>query len=349
VGHNSEAALAQVKNVTVFQQFEAIVDSPDYTSAQKCMLVKIRCRVDAKTMDNAIVSNEGLMRAASLKDPRALRAELRDLQGKGRDLPAQRDNHGRPTNDPVDHNRATIAVEERPGKASVIGFTPERLHAIVAAYLQHREQKRGPGRPPASGAPPLSGKPPERDAGGLGGKPPASGTGGLEKPPASHAENPLRPTHPDPFPISRRPGRAAQSSADEALAAYNVAAAMHGFTACRTLTDARRKRLEKRLDDIGGVDALNRALSAIPNDHFLMGKAKPRPGEAPFRLSIDRLLSTESGMGDVLARLLDAAGDGPKRDMTYEEEVQALLERNPGTPVDQVQQAVIAARRARGD
>lgn len=166
MGHNSGAVPAQTQAVTAFQQFEAIVDSTGYTAEQKCILVKVRCRVNAKTMDNAIVSNEGLMRAASLKDPRALRAEIRDLQGKARELPHKRDAKGRPIDDPIDAGRATIVLEERPGKASIVGFSPDRLHAIVAAYLQYREQKRGPGRPPAAGAPPLPEKPPAQHTGG---------------------------------------------------------------------------------------------------------------------------------------------------------------------------------------
>ena len=372
IGHNSGAAQPQPQSATVFEQFEAIVDSLAFTAEQKCILVKIRCRVNAKTMDNAIVSNEGLMRAASLKDPRALRAELRDLQGKARDLPKERDKAGRPIEDPIDESRATIVVEERPGKASIVGFTPERLHAIVAAYLQHREQKRRPGRPPASDAPPSPGKPPASCSGGLEEKPPASGTGGLEKPPASHAENPLRQTHPDPFPLSRRQKEgadarptqeadatkkgaarkrkrsASEQEINEALTAYNDAAAKHGFTPCHTLTDTRSSRLGDRLLDIGGVGAFKRALTALPTDDFLMGRVRPRNGGAPFKLNLERLLSTGSGMGDVLARLIDAAGDAPTRNGTHKEEVQALQEKYPDVPVEQIEQAVIAARRSRG-
>jgi hypothetical protein len=201
VGHNSAGAkdIDEVlddfdawSKLSVFSQFEAIVDCQDYTAEQKCILVKIRCRVDRGSMGGAIDSNDGLMRAASLKDRRAFRAELRDLQGKARELPEGRDAHGRPISDPVDKSRSTIVIEERRGKASVIGFTPERLLAIASAYLQHKEEKRGPGRPwpskpPASHAPPLSAKPPAPD------------TGGLDKPPAFDAINPLRPTHPDPI------------------------------------------------------------------------------------------------------------------------------------------------------
>jgi hypothetical protein len=38
-----------------------------------------------------------------------------------------------------------------------------------------------------------------------------------------------------------------------------------------------------------------------------MGRAAPRPGQQPFRLDLDFLLTTRSGLGDVLAKLLDLA------------------------------------------
>jgi hypothetical protein len=94
---------------------------------------------------------------------------------------------------------------------------------------------------------------------------------------------------------------------DAAHAAYNEAARMHGFEQCRVLTMSRRKRLMARLVDIGGLAAFERALSAIPQDNFLMGCVTPKPGQAPFKLNIIRLLQTEGGLGDVLANLLDRA------------------------------------------
>jgi hypothetical protein len=117
---------------------------------------------------------------------------------------------------------------------------------------------------------------------------------------------------------------------DAAVDAYNHAASTHGFTPCRTLTDARRKRLQKRLDDIGGVDEFKRALSALPSNAFLMGRVPPKGGRAPFRLDIDTLLQTEGNLGDVLGKLLDAAGDAPKRALTFEEEAQELAASNDG-------------------
>jgi len=312
IGHNSGARPTKAaESATVFEQFEAIVDYPDFTAEQKCILVKLRCRVNSKTLADAICGNEGLMRAASLKDPRALRAELRGLQGKSRELPEKRDERGRPTDDPIDRNHATIIIEERRGKASIVAFDPDRFQAILKAYWEYREQKRGARRPPASGS------------------------GGPAKPPASHAENPLRQTHPDPFPISKERERAERSplvqeadatgrqrkrtkrqtseqEIDEARVAYNTAAQAHGFTPCDTLTEARRKRLSERLAEIGGVDNFKRALTALPTDDFLMGRVRPRNGGAAFKLNLERLLSTSSRMGDVLARLRDAAGDAAR-------------------------------------
>jgi hypothetical protein len=113
---------------------------------------------------------------------------------------------------------------------------------------------------------------------------------------------------------------------DETLAAYNAAAAMHDFTPCRSLTDTRRKRLSTRLLEIGGVDAFKLALSAIPKNDFLMGRVPGRNGGAPFKLEIDRLLQTEGGLGDVLAKLIDAAGD----DGGFDAEVQRLASTETG-------------------
>jgi hypothetical protein len=99
------------------------------------------------------------------------------------------------------------------------------------------------------------------------------------------------------------------SLADEALLLYNDGARHHGWSVCHSLTDHRRKRFDNRLAEIGGIEPFTLALSAIPRNDFLMGRRPPRDGGAPFRLDLDRLLSTDSGMGDVLARLIDDASD----------------------------------------
>src|SRR5262249_40197057 len=80
----------------IFKQLEAILDSTEFTAEQKCLLVKVRCRVNSRTLTDAIVSVADLLRAASLRDRRALRGEMRRLRKSG-----------------------AITRTERPGRASV--------------------------------------------------------------------------------------------------------------------------------------------------------------------------------------------------------------------------------------
>lgn len=100
--------------------------------------------------------------------------------------------------------------------------------------------------------------------------------------------------------------RVMRAEEDDALAAYNAAAFDHGFTplAIEHLSDQKRKRLRRRLDDIGGLDQFKRALVGIPNDNFIAGRVPGRDGQPPFRLDFDRLLSTNSKLDDVLVRLI---------------------------------------------
>jgi hypothetical protein len=96
---------------------------------------------------------------------------------------------------------------------------------------------------------------------------------------------------------------------DAAFDRWNDVAKRLGFGQVEARTDARRARLAKRLDDIGGLDRFVLALSAIERVPFLMGKVAPKPGQAPFKLDIDRLMQTDGNLGDVLAKLIDKAGD----------------------------------------
>lgn len=107
---------------------------------------------------------------------------------------------------------------------------------------------------------------------------------------------------------AREAEAAMQRACREGVELFNKAAAHWGFTACAegAMTEQRLKRLGKRLNDIGGLENFRKALRAIGKDDFLMGKVV-KPGRKPFRLNFDRLLSTDSEMGDVLARLIDEA------------------------------------------
>lgn len=96
---------------------------------------------------------------------------------------------------------------------------------------------------------------------------------------------------------------------DAAFDQWNEIAKRLGFGQIEARTDARRTRLAKRIADIGGLDRFALALSAIERVPFLMGKVPPKAGQAPFRLDLERLLQTDGNLGDVLAKLIDKAGD----------------------------------------
>lgn len=99
--------------------------------------------------------------------------------------------------------------------------------------------------------------------------------------------------------------------AKELIAVYNAAAEHHGWVPCKVVTPVIEQSILKRVRDIGGRDQFVIALNQIPNDDFLMGREPGRDGRKPFRLDLSKLLSVKSGMGDVLARLIDAAAAAP--------------------------------------
>jgi len=121
--------------------------------------------------------------------------------------------------------------------------------------------------------------------------------------PARKRSKPKKPEEPGDFTVAQR------QLSDAAIVAWNAVARRLGFTEVRVLTISRRSRLLRRIADIGGIEQFLVALSAIERVPFLMGKVAPRPGEQPFKLDIDRLLQSEGRLGDVLAKLVDKAGD----------------------------------------
>lgn len=96
-----------------------------------------------------------------------------------------------------------------------------------------------------------------------------------------------------------------------AFDAYNAAAEVQRFATVAERSPKRVRDLGERLLEIGhgdashGLERFHQALAAIPRWPFLAGKETPRDGRRPFKLTLEQLLSTRSGMGDVLARLLD--------------------------------------------
>jgi len=111
-----------------------------------------------------------------------------------------------------------------------------------------------------------------------------------------------------------RPSKVAlrRAQARACIEAYNHDARKHGWTVCQAVTDSRLNRMLKRLDEIGGPEPFAVALRQVPAVPFLMGQIEPKDGGKPFKLDIDRLLSTGSNMGDVLAKLIDRAGEAPE-------------------------------------
>jgi hypothetical protein len=104
----------------------------------------------------------------------------------------------------------------------------------------------------------------------------------------------------------------APDEAELAVASYNDAAHAQGFTPCGKLTPQVRKRLDKRLREIGGLAEFKRALSVIHLDDFLAGRVRHQCDRPPFKLNLERLLRTDGGMGDVLAMLLGLADEAAR-------------------------------------
>mgnify|MGYP007011831530 CR=1 FL=1 len=100
-------------------------------------------------------------------------------------------------------------------------------------------------------------------------------------------------------------------ASDEALRMWNDTAMRLGLTICNSYSPQRRSRMIRRLGDVGGLDQLKLALSAIELVPFLMGRVAPRDGEKPFKMDIDHLMQTNGNLGDVLSKLIDKAGDAP--------------------------------------
>lgn len=118
----------------------------------------------------------------------------------------------------------------------------------------------------------------------------------------------------EPFRLEGEPaekaGKISQADIDEAYRCYNIAAKHLGFSDCRNRSPARTRLLARRLKDIGGLEAFKVALNHIRHDEFLAGRVPGKDGRKSFQLSFDTLLSPKLGqIGDVLARLLDIAGE----------------------------------------
>ena len=121
---------------------------------------------------------------------------------------------------------------------------------------------------------------------------------------------PLQGGEPEPEPKKRGKFTVAEVKlSDQAVTLWNQRAEKLGLTQCRSVTPSRRRRLLTRITDIGGIAQFAVALAMIERVPFLLGKVPPKPGQAPFKLDIDRLMQSEGQLGDVLAKLVDKASD----------------------------------------
>jgi hypothetical protein len=173
----------------------------------------------------------------------------------------------------------------------------------LSPYLTSEEDDGSARAPPSAFDDVVNATPPDGRAQSAASSPPPGG-----RSPSNRIVSGFDPSEAVPTPRAARQSKAA-AEVDQALVSYNEAAARNRWTQCRTLTPARARRLDRRLREIGGIEAFRRALSAIPRHDFLSGRVKPKEGRDPFKLDIDVLLQTGGKMGDVLAHLIDMAAD----------------------------------------
>ena len=74
-----------------------------------------------------------------------------------------------------------------------------------------------------------------------------------------------------------------------AIAAYNEAAKLYGWSVCQKITKPRSSRMRARLKDAGGMEGWEAALEKAAQSPFLMGQT-----HTPFTMGIDFLLQESS-------------------------------------------------------
>lgn len=174
IGHNGAPPLV---SGSVLQHIEALVDS-EYSATEKLVAIKIRLRVDAKTLGGAFPSFATLAKAASVKDPRTVQAAIDNLC----------------------ESDGMLIRRERPGQSYVFGFSPAQLDAIVGDWAAKMKSKRqqhplawNNAEPPASNVGgQLNGPGTSSEGGNV--EPPSSDVGGRNLgPPSFHAEKGAEP------------------------------------------------------------------------------------------------------------------------------------------------------------
>lgn len=94
-------------------------------------------------------------------------------------------------------------------------------------------------------------------------------------------------------------GKPEKTPAAEAVELYNELAGRIGGMRVGSLTDSRRKSLNARLNG-RGIELWREALAKVERSYFLCGEVRPKPGERPFRLTLDMLIKPDN-----FARLME--------------------------------------------
>lgn len=131
-----------------------------------------------------------------------------------------------------------------------------------------------------------------------------------ESPPCSPSREP------EAAPSKRaRPQPSTQAKTGDIDAGFEVwarVASDYGLPACKSISEARRKRMAKRLKVAGGPEAFEAVLrKEVAGSGFLRGRKAPKPGQKPFKADVDFVLQDKSWDRLVDGFYADAPGTPP--------------------------------------
>lgn len=114
-----------------------------------------------------------------------------------------------------------------------------------------------------------------------------------------------------------------RSTAGDAVRIFNERAGLYHWPRVQLLTDKRRKHLNARLEEIGGIEGWKIALEMVTQSSFLMGKTPRGEAHANWKFNFDFLLRP-----DAMAKLMEGGyGDptGAKRRTTSGSSISAAI------------------------